>query len=72
MSIIPNLNLLTFGIIFWSGHRNCIQSSEKCIRVIKGVNKRVSCRSIFGEFKILTITSLYCDMWCSRNSTKQR
>jgi hypothetical protein len=29
------------------------------IRVIKGVNYRVSCRSIFGELKILFVTSLY-------------
>lgn len=32
---------------------------KNVIRVIKGVNNRVSCRSMFSEFKILTVTSLY-------------
>jgi hypothetical protein len=29
------------------------------MRLIAGVNKRVSCRGIFSEFKILTLPSLY-------------
>jgi hypothetical protein len=32
---------------------------KKTLRLIRGVNNRMSCRSMFGEFKILTVTSLY-------------
>jgi hypothetical protein len=34
-------------------YENSIQSTEKYLRVIESVNYRVSCRSIFGELKIL-------------------
>jgi hypothetical protein len=32
---------------------------KKVIRLIAGVNKRTSCRSIFSQYKILTLPSLY-------------
>jgi hypothetical protein len=32
---------------------------KKSLRLIRGVNNRVSCRSMFGKFKILTVTSIY-------------
>jgi hypothetical protein len=32
---------------------------KKCIRVAKGVKSWVSCRNLFHELKILTVTSLY-------------
>jgi hypothetical protein len=32
---------------------------KKCLRVFKSVNYRAPCRSIFGELKIMTVTSLY-------------
>jgi hypothetical protein len=32
---------------------------KKCLRVSKGINYRVSCRGMFSELKILTVTSLY-------------
>jgi hypothetical protein len=36
-----------------------LKYKKKSLSLIRGVNNRVSCRSIFGEFMILTITSLY-------------
>jgi hypothetical protein len=38
---------------------NVFEVQKKCLRVNKGVNKRVSCRSIVGEPEMLTVTSLY-------------
>jgi hypothetical protein len=32
---------------------------KKCLRLIKRVNNRVSCRGLFSDFEILTVTSLY-------------
>jgi hypothetical protein len=32
---------------------------KKGLRLIKGVKNTVFCRSLFGDFKILTVTSLY-------------
>jgi hypothetical protein len=32
---------------------------KKCLRLIKGVKNRVSFISLFGDFKILTVSSLY-------------
>ncbi|PNF39982.1 hypothetical protein B7P43_G15963 [Cryptotermes secundus] len=56
-------SLLRYGIIFWGCGQKDIQTvfkiQKKCLRLIKRVNNRVSCREFFGEFKILTLTSLY-------------
>jgi hypothetical protein len=39
---------------------------KKGLRLIKGVKNRMSCRSLFGDFKILTVTSLYIfEILCS-------
>jgi hypothetical protein len=35
-----------------------LKVQKKCLRVIKGVNNRVTCKRMYGEFKILTVTSL--------------
>jgi hypothetical protein len=32
---------------------------KKGLRLINGVKNRVSCRNLFGDFKILIVTSLY-------------
>jgi hypothetical protein len=32
---------------------------KKCLRLIKRVNNWVSCRGLFSDFRILTVTSLY-------------
>jgi hypothetical protein len=56
-------SVLKYGIIFWDGGLEDTETvfivQKICLRVAKGVNKRVSCRSIFGELRILTGTSLY-------------
>jgi hypothetical protein len=65
ISTLPNLNLY-WNMVFYFGVDDSkiwklySKYRKKCLRVIKGVNYRVSCRSIFGELKILTVvTSLY-------------
>jgi hypothetical protein len=54
---------IKYGILFWEGGLKdtdiVFKVQKKCLRVIKGVNNRVSCRRMLGEFKILTVTSLY-------------
>jgi hypothetical protein len=53
---------LKYGIIFWGTGNDSIkvfQIQKKVIRLIAGVNKRTSCRSIFRQYKILTLPSLY-------------
>jgi hypothetical protein len=69
LSIFKNIyitkfeSVLKYGILFWGGQLKDMETvfkvQKKCLRVIKGVNYRVSCRSMFGELKILTVTSLY-------------
>jgi hypothetical protein len=34
------------------------KNTEKSLRIFKGVKNRVSCRTLFGDFKNLTVTSL--------------
>jgi hypothetical protein len=36
-----------------------IKIQKKGLRLVEGVKNRVSYRSLFGDFKILTVTSLY-------------
>jgi hypothetical protein len=53
---------LQYGIIFWGSAKDSImvfRIQKKVMRLIVGVNKRTSCRSIFIQFKILTVPSLY-------------
>jgi hypothetical protein len=61
MFILQNLNLY-YGIIFFLGGVNDSNTVSKIqkqgLRLIKGVKNRVSFRSLFGGFKILTVTSL--------------
>jgi hypothetical protein len=56
-------SLLKYGIIFWGCGQKDMQTvfkiKKRCLRLIKRVNNWVSCRGLFGEFKILTLTSLY-------------
>ncbi|PNF17023.1 hypothetical protein B7P43_G02754 [Cryptotermes secundus] len=56
-------SVLKYGIIFWGGVKKDSETlfklQKKCLRVVKGVRNRVSCRNLFREFKILTVTSLY-------------
>jgi hypothetical protein len=56
-------SVLKCGIIFWDGvqkdFKDIFKLQKKCVRVIKGVKHRVSCRKLFCEFKMLTGISLY-------------
>jgi hypothetical protein len=56
-------SVLKYGIIFWGGVQNDFKDifklQKKCIRVIKGVKNRVSCRNLLREFKMLTGISLH-------------
>jgi hypothetical protein len=55
-------SLLTYGIIFWgqSTEFNEIFKIQKwAMRVIKGVNKRTSCRPIFKQLNILPLPCIY-------------
>jgi hypothetical protein len=51
--------VLFFGVVDKTTCKLYLKLKKKCLRLIKRVNNRVSCRSLFGEFKILTLTSLY-------------
>jgi hypothetical protein len=51
-----------YGIIFWASAKDSIKVfliQKKVMRLIAGVNKRVSCKGLFSEFRILTVPSLY-------------
>jgi hypothetical protein len=56
-------SLISYSLIFWGGE---CESSEvlkiqkkRILRLMRGVNSRITCRPIFKELKILTGTSLY-------------
>jgi hypothetical protein len=53
---------LRYRIIFWGAENSSKEvfiMQEKILQTIKGVNNRVSCRQVFKDYKILTLTSLY-------------
>jgi hypothetical protein len=56
-------SILKYCVIFWGGgqkeNQTIFKIQKKCLRLIKRVNNRVSCRGLFSDFKILTIASLY-------------
>jgi hypothetical protein len=54
--------LLTCDIIFWGGdndRNNIFKLRKRVIRIISGVSKHTSCRQIFTDYNILTVTCLY-------------
>jgi len=54
--------LLRCGIIFWGGdndRNNIFKLRKRVIRIISGVSKHTSCRQIFTDYNILTVTCLY-------------
>jgi hypothetical protein len=53
------LEILLLTVSFHLYPRKLTFATLQGLRLIKGVNNRVSCRSLFGDFKILTVTSLY-------------
>ena len=54
-------SLLRFGILSWGGesNRKIFILQKRVIRVMAGVNSRTSCRQLFKELNILTLSSLY-------------
>jgi hypothetical protein len=57
-------SLLRFGILLWGGvrgetNRKIFILQKRVIRVMAGVNSRTSCRQLFKELNILTLSSLY-------------
>jgi len=51
-----------YGIILWGGERECVKElkiQKRVLRTIKGLDKRESCRPIFKELKVLTVTAMY-------------
>jgi hypothetical protein len=54
--------LIRYGIILWDGERESVKVLEiqkRVLRTIKGLHKRESCKPIFKEIKVLTVTALY-------------
>ena len=57
-------SLLRFGILLWGGvggesNKKIFLLQKRVIRVMAGVNSRTSCRQLFKESNILTLSSLY-------------
>jgi hypothetical protein len=71
-------SIVKYGIIFWGGafDSNAVfKIQRKGLRPLKGVSNRVSCRSMFSDFKILTVTSLFLfEIFCflKKNSGVQK
>jgi hypothetical protein len=53
-------SVLKYGIIFGGGlqknSETLFKLHKKCVRVVKAVKNGVSCRNLFCELKILTVT----------------
>jgi hypothetical protein len=56
-------SILKYGIIFWGGGCKQVEAvfkiKKKSVRMMMGVNSRVSCRKLFCDLEILTLTSLF-------------
>jgi hypothetical protein len=67
--------LLRYRIIFWGGEGDStkvFKMQKRVLRVIGGLGKRESCRQVFKDYDILTVTSLYIlEALCYIKSTKQ-
>jgi hypothetical protein len=53
---------LRYGILFWGADNESIpifKLQKRVIRIIGGVGTGTSCRQLFKDYKILTVTSLY-------------
>jgi hypothetical protein len=52
--------LLRYGIIFWGvegDSAKVFKMQKRMLRVIGGLRKRESCRQVFEDYGILTVTS---------------
>jgi hypothetical protein len=55
-------SLLKYGIIFWGvvgDSKKVFKIQKRVLRIMSGLGKQESCRHIFKEYGILTVTSLY-------------
>jgi len=57
-------SLFRFGILFWGGAGSDLTTrifriQKRVIRAMAGVSARTSCRQLFKELNILTLTSVY-------------
>ena len=54
--------MIWYGIILWGRERVCVKVSKiqkRVLRSSKGLHKRESCRPIFKELKVLTVSATY-------------
>lgn len=72
---------LRYGIIVWGGSSDgnlnrVLVMQKKAIRTMAGIGPRESCRNIFKNYKILTVTSIYIletILYCiTKNPPKQK
>jgi hypothetical protein len=55
-------SLVRYGTISWGGekeHSTIMTMQNRFLRIMVGVNRRNSCRAIFKELRIGTVTSLH-------------
>jgi len=54
-------SIMSYGIMFWgnSAHTHIIFKMQRVLRIIVGAGYRDSCRELFKELKILTLSSQY-------------
>jgi len=54
---------MSYGIILWGGERESVKvlriHKKKILHTIKGLHKRESCRPIFKELQVPTVTVSY-------------
>ena len=55
-------SIMTYGIIFWGTsclHNNIFKIQKRMIRILSNKTKRDSCRQLYKQLQILTLTSQY-------------
>jgi len=54
--------VMEYGIIFWAvsvESKRIFQQQKRIVRIMAGSTSRISCRTLFWELEILTLTSQY-------------
>lgn len=68
-------SIMRYGIIFWgrdSHVRSVFVAQKRCLRIVKRMDFRQSCRSVFRSSGIMTVYALYifeCLMFVSKNKS---
>jgi hypothetical protein len=55
-------SLVRYSIILWGGEKESskvLNMQKRALHIMKGLNSRKSCRPIFKELRIFTVTSVY-------------